>query len=104
MIRETVGSLEYDSRHVCVYVCVCVPFSPLFSFYQQPNSFTFRPIFALIPIYFDILGKGIYTYPDGRQFDGMYKDNEPDGNGTQTSPDGSVLHIGEWSMGEFLGS
>jgi hypothetical protein len=53
---------------------------------------------------FRFLGKGCYTYPDGIQFDGIYKDNEPDGNGTQTSSDGSVLHDGEWSMGEFLGS
>jgi hypothetical protein len=59
---------------------------------------------ALIPYMFRFLGKGCYTYPDGRQFDGIYKDNEPDGNGTQTSSDGSVLHDGEWSMGEFLGS
>jgi len=49
-------------------------------------------------------GKGCYTYPDGRKFNGDYKNNEPDGNGTQTSSDGSVLHEGEWSMGEFVGS
>lgn len=49
-------------------------------------------------------GEGSYTFPDGRIFKGIYKDDQPDGNGTQTSPDGSVLYDREWSMGEFLGS
>jgi hypothetical protein len=89
-----------------VATCVCPFLSFVFILLttQQPNSFTSRLTFALIPFYLDSLGKGCYTYPDGRQFDGIYKDNEPDANGTQTSPDGSVLYDGEYSIGEFLGS
>jgi hypothetical protein len=47
---------------------------------------------------------GSYTYPDGRRFEGEYKDDQPNGNGTQIASDGEVLHDGPWSMGAFVGS
>jgi hypothetical protein len=51
-----------------------------------------------------LLGRGEYTYPDGRRFVGEYKDDQPNGRGKQTSSDGAVLFDGGWNQGEFLGS
>jgi hypothetical protein len=55
-------------------------------------------------VIFEHIGRGIYTYPDGSKFEGEYKDDKPNGTGTQTSRNGSVLQDGSWSMGKFLGS
>jgi len=44
-----------------------------------------------------------YHYPDGRIYSGAYKDDRPNGHGTQTNADGTILYDGDWGMGEFIG-
>ena len=40
-------------------------------------------------------GKGIYTWPDGRKYEGEYKDDKKDGEGVYTWPDGKK-YDGGW--------
>lgn len=40
-------------------------------------------------------GKGIYSWPDGRKYDGDYKEDKKHGVGTYTWTDGK-RYIGEW--------
>ena len=40
-------------------------------------------------------GRGVYTWPDGRKYDGEYKDDKKDGQGTYTWPDGK-RYEGGW--------
>ena len=48
-------------------------------------------------------GRGVYHYPDGRVYNGQYKDDRPHGRGKQTDAHGAILYNGQWSMGEFIG-
>ena len=59
---------------------------------------------VFVCIFFFLLGRGEYTYPDGKRFEGEYKDDKPNGRGKQTASDGAVLFDGGWNQGEFLGS
>lgn len=45
-------------------------------------------------------GKGRMTYPDGRVYDGEWKNGSPHGEGSMTYPDGSVI-TGTWVKGEI---
>jgi hypothetical protein len=49
-------------------------------------------------------GYGEYVYPDGRSYQGEYRDDRPHGYGVEKSKDGTVLHDGQWTFGEFLGN
>ena len=40
-------------------------------------------------------GQGTFTYPDGREYIGEWKDGKKHGYGTMTSPDGSK-YVGKW--------
>ena len=45
---------------------------------------------------------GKQTHPDGRVYEGEYRDGKPQGQGKETSPDGHVYE-GEWHDGERHG-
>jgi hypothetical protein len=45
----------------------------------------------------------MYYYPDGRRYNGEYKDDRPHGQGTETAADGAILYDGQWRVGEFIG-
>ena len=47
-------------------------------------------------------GFGIYTWKDGRVYEGEYKDDELSGQGTFTYADGSKV-MGEWRNNEVNG-
>ena len=40
-------------------------------------------------------GKGVYSWPDGRKYDGEYQDDMKHGLGTYTWPDGKK-YVGGW--------
>ena len=40
-------------------------------------------------------GRGVYTWPDGRKYEGEYKDDKKDGEGIYTWPDGKK-YDGGW--------
>jgi hypothetical protein len=44
-------------------------------------------------------GYGIFTWTDGRRYEGQYIDDEKEGNGTFFWPDGRKYE-GEWKNGE----
>jgi hypothetical protein len=44
-------------------------------------------------------GKGKYTYPDGRKYEGEWLQEERSGQGTLTFPDGSKYE-GQWLDGK----
>ena len=44
-------------------------------------------------------GRGKFTWPDGRIYDGEWKDGRQHGTGTYTYPDGRVKQ-GEWADGK----
>ena len=46
-------------------------------------------------------GRGVYNYPDGRTYNGEYREDRRHGLGTETDAEGSVLYKGRWVMGEF---
>ena len=47
-------------------------------------------------------GEGTETYPDGQKYVGVFKDGLPNGKGTLTSPDGQK-HVGGWKDGRKNG-
>jgi hypothetical protein len=47
-------------------------------------------------------GQGTYTYPDGRKYEGEFKDGEISGQGTYTWSDGRKYE-GEWVNGRENG-
>ena len=44
-------------------------------------------------------GEGVFTWPDGRKYEGEDVDDKKDGQGTFTWPDGRK-YIGEWKNGK----
>ena len=46
-------------------------------------------------------GKGVYTWPTGDKYDGEWKDGKKHGKGAQTWPDGH-LESGKWKDGVML--
>jgi hypothetical protein len=47
-------------------------------------------------------GRGIYTWPDGRKYDGEWKEGKQEGHGVHTWPDGRK-YDGEWKEGKLDG-
>ena len=47
-------------------------------------------------------GQGTYTHPDGKKYEGEYKDGKFHGQGTYTWSDGTK-YLGEWKDGVFHG-
>lgn len=41
-------------------------------------------------------GKGLFLWPDGRKYDGEYKDDLKDGYGMFSSKDGNTYYKGQW--------
>jgi len=44
-------------------------------------------------------GSGIFTWSDGRVYEGDYVDDEREGNGVYRWPDGS-MYVGGWKEGK----
>jgi hypothetical protein len=44
-------------------------------------------------------GSGIFTWADGRVYEGDYVDDEREGNGVYRWPDGS-MYVGGWKEGK----
>ena len=44
-------------------------------------------------------GKGTYTWPDGRSYEGEYKNDKKHGTGTYKWADGRV-YVGGWDSGK----
>jgi len=42
---------------------------------------------------------GIYTWPDGKKYDGLFKNDKKDGHGEFTWENGNV-YFGEWENGK----
>jgi hypothetical protein len=47
-------------------------------------------------------GHGVFSWTDGRKYDGEYKADNKHGNGTLTWPDGKIL-TGTWKLGRLDG-
>lgn len=47
-------------------------------------------------------GRGVFTYPDGRKYEGEYKNNLKDGYGEYEMKDGRVYR-GLWKKGQMDG-
>ena len=45
----------------------------------------------------------MYTFPDGRKYEGQFKDDEYHGKGTLVKPDGSK-QSGLWKNGSYVGA
>ncbi len=45
-------------------------------------------------------GKGLLTNASGDSYNGYFKDDQPDGEGTHTKADGSIIYKGIWSKGK----
>ncbi len=46
-------------------------------------------------------GTGVFTWPDGRKFEGEYKNDRRDGKGKLTEADGTEI-IGTWKAGKQI--
>lgn len=51
-----------------------------------------------------LTGRGTLTWPDGRKYVGEFTDNKPNGQGIQYRADGTILRLGLWENGVFVGS
>ena len=47
-------------------------------------------------------GKGVYTWPDGKKYEGLYRKGQKHGPGTLSLPDGKVYY-GNWRKGKLDG-
>mmetsp|Transcript_8568 Transcript_8568/g.8523 ORF Transcript_8568/g.8523 Transcript_8568/m.8523 type:complete len:86 (-) Transcript_8568:9-266(-) len=47
-------------------------------------------------------GSGVFTWPDGRKYDGEYENDEKSGHGVFTWPEGKI-YDGEWKNGKQNG-
>lgn len=47
-------------------------------------------------------GQGSYWYADGRCYQGEYQDDKPVGEGRRKGSDGSIVTIEDWNAGEFI--
>jgi|TARA_B100000809_G_scaffold171115_1_gene168417 hypothetical protein len=48
-------------------------------------------------------GDGEYTWPNGKKYEGLWKDGLQEGKGKETEPEGHVYE-GGWTEGERIGS
>ena len=47
-------------------------------------------------------GKGVFTWPDGRKYEGDYKNDHKEGQGKFEWPNGRIYE-GEWKLGKMDG-